>query len=271
MNELSINELRSIQLDILQDVHEFCKNQNLRYSLCGGTLLGAVRHQGYIPWDDDIDIMMPREDYDKFISIYTSKDNYLIDFIRVKSYRETFVKVCKKDTMMEDHWGRTNLGINIDVFPIDGVSNKNPKEYIDKILYMKDKIARFCPYYIHMPSKKYMWFLKYIFKRIIFFQFNSVLRLKNVFNDMLRKHSIGKCKYSGVISGSYGHKEVVESNVFLKYTKLEFEKHKFSAISNYDAYLTAIYGNYMQLPPKEKRCHPHKYKAFLSTQVINII
>ena len=70
MKEIQIDELKSIQLAILEYVHDFCIKNNIRYSLCGGTLIGAVRHKGYIPWDDDIDIIMPRDDYEKFCSLF---------------------------------------------------------------------------------------------------------------------------------------------------------------------------------------------------------
>ena len=263
MKELHIEELRAIQLEILQEVHEFCVNNGLQYSLCGGTLLGSVRHQGYIPWDDDIDIMMPREDYDHFINTYYSDRNYLIDFIKIKSYRETFVKVCRKGTMMVDPWGRANLGVNIDVFPIDGVPKELQHKYMDAVLNMKNKISRYCPYYISMPSNKYLWLLKYAVKRFLSMEFRSSLKIKQEFNDMLREQSMKTCECCGVISGSYGHKEVMDKSIFLHYTDALFENTLFKVISNYDIYLSNLYGNYMQLPPEEKRCAPHQYRAFL--------
>ena len=76
MRAINSDELKSIQLDLLQKTVDFCENSGLRYFLCGGTLIGAIRHKGYIPWDDDIDIAMPRPDYEKFIRIFNRPQNY---------------------------------------------------------------------------------------------------------------------------------------------------------------------------------------------------
>lgn len=266
MQKLNIRQLRNIQLEILTDIDRFCQEHEINYSLCGGTLLGAVRHKGYIPWDDDIDIMMVRPDYERFMSLYVSEDNYMIDFSKEKGYRETFVKICRKDTLMVDQLlQRTELGINIDLFPIDGVPSENPQAYVQNIVFLKERIARFCPYYKLLKQRKIKmyWLLKFMTKRLINLNFKPILKLKSEFNDILKSNNFIDSKYAGVISGSYGVKEIVNKDVFLNFELLEFEGRKFSAISNYDEYLSSIYGDYMVLPPMDKRYNPHCYDAFL--------
>lgn len=263
MEELTIQELRNIQLDILQNVDEFCHKHGIRYSLCGGSLLGAVRHQGYIPWDDDIDIMMPRPDYEKFIKTYSSETDYLIDFIKEEGYRETFVKICRKGTLMIDALlGRGGFGVNIDLFPIDGVPEKSPLKYVDDVLRFKEKIAKFCPYYKIMSTNRGVWFAKYIVKRLTCFQFMSILHLKQKFNEMLINNAFENNSLAGVISGSYGYREVVDKDVFLQYCDMQFEGFSFKCISRFDEYLSSIYGDYMMLPPKDKQVAPHHYKVY---------
>lgn len=265
MREATIQELRNVQLDILKNVDTFCKANGLRYSLCGGSMLGAVRHKGYIPWDDDIDIMMPRPDYDRFVATFSSDVDYIIDFEKQEAFRETFVKICRKDTLMvDDLLQRGAFGINIDLFPIDGVPSDKSLEYVEDVVARKEEIAKFCPFYKEMRSKKVLWMLKYWAKRIAYCKTESILKLKADFHTHLCKTPFETSELAGVISGSYGKKEIVKKGVFIEYEEMPFEDSSFMAISRYDEYLGAIYGDYMKLPPVEKRTNPHHYHVYIS-------
>ena len=136
MRKVGLEEMKRIQLEILDDVDRFCRETGLRYSLCGGTLLGAVRHKGYIPWDDDIDILMPREDYETFIRTYRSDKNTVLDLRKEGTTVEVVVKVSRNGTWMTDQTlGRTLWGINIDIFPVD-VKKFCPTRHEDKVPHM---------------------------------------------------------------------------------------------------------------------------------------
>ena len=140
MKEISLNELRKIQIDILDKVHNFCIQNNITYFLSSGTLLGAIRHGGYIPWDDDIDLYMPRESYERFINIYKddSHDTRVITLYNNKEYYYPFAKV--EDTnsiVIENVPEKFNIGINIDIFPIDGVPNNL---ICRKFFFMKNEL-----------------------------------------------------------------------------------------------------------------------------------
>ena len=264
MRSLSIQEMRCIQIEILDDVDRFCRKNGIRYSLCGGSLLGAIRHRGYIPWDDDIDIMMPRLDYDRFILLYESKDNYVLDFSNEEGYCETFVKICRKDTLVVDGLlNRAGFGVNIDLFPIDGAPLKNPDRHVDDILMYKTKIAKYCPYYKRMTTRRGVWLVKYIAKRLLNVKFTPILRLKSELCDALRKSHFEDSPLAGVISGSYGHREVMDKSIFLSYTEILFEGKLYFSIARYEEYLASIYGDYMALPPIEERKNPHNYNAFV--------
>ena len=125
MRIITSEELRKIQLDLLQKTADFCESNGLRYFLCGGTLIGAVRHKGYIPWDDDIDIAMPRSDYEKFISIFNRPQNYyqVMSFETNPDYAYAFAKVYDNRTILKELHYKGTIGAYIDVFPADAVKD----------------------------------------------------------------------------------------------------------------------------------------------------
>ncbi|MBR3076024.1 MAG: LicD family protein [Bacteroidales bacterium] len=263
MRQISLEELRQIQLEILSDVDVFCKNKGIKYSLCGGTLLGAVRHKGYIPWDDDIDLMMPREDYERFAKEYHSQDNELLDLRKSEVTVEICLKVCRRGTVMTDiSFGRSLWGINIDIFPIDGA----PMEYDEhcrKVLALREKLSWVCPFYKAIPSNKALWFAKYILKRLRHCCFDSSLNVKKEIEKLACCYPFSNSPKAGVILGSYGSREVVDKTVFDEITDLPFEGCQYPAIKDFHSYLSAVYGDYMQLPPLEKRVTHHLYDSFI--------
>ena len=261
--KIELEEMKRIQLEILDDVDRFCRAQGLRYSLCGGTLLGAVRHKGYIPWDDDIDIMMPRDDYEQFIRSYKSDKNIVIDLREVPTTVELCVKVSRKGTLMTDKLlGRSLWGINIDIFPIDGI----PADYqalLDEILHLRNRLGQICPFYKVVHTDKILWFIKYCIKRIIYFYPGSFLSLKERINRLASQYNLDAMPLGAAVFGSYGKREVIPSDTFMHFTDICFEGKNYMAIQDYHTYLHALYGEYMKLPPEKDRVSHHLYEVFM--------
>lgn len=266
LKPISINELKPLQLEILQTVHDFCTKNNIRYSLCGGSLLGAIRHKGYIPWDDDIDIMMPRPDYEKFHDLFNKQADRT--FKMISSYNDEqfflpFGKVVNTKTFLKEKYNRPldNLGVNIDIFPIDGLpSNKEER----KRYWKKIKIEKYLSTCLYQKINKREHGLKKIFRQILFIVFK--FHKGNYF--ALKLHSIAKqSKFNGggLIANSifgYGEKEEMPSTLFNSFIDVEFEGRKFRTVTDWKTYLTNIFGDYMQLPPKEAQIAKHDFEMY---------
>ena len=261
LKEMTLEEVQSLQLVMMSKIHDFCVNRNIRYSLGGGTLLGAVRHKGYIPWDDDIDIMLPRPDYDSFIKEFAGYDedldiqNYFTD----PTYPWSWTRVCNNKTILYSR--HAICGIFIDVFPVDGLPSENViEDYHKKVLKLKKHVSytnKFNDDRIERNGAIRM--VKKSIKSILYLGHS---RAVNNLEKCLRSYPFEASNYAGAIIGMYGVKEHMKAEVFKKYITLPFEGYNFMCIADYDAYLTKHYGDYMQLPPKEKQVTHHKFKCF---------
>lgn len=252
--ELTQEEVKKIQLDILQKVHNFCVSRGLRYSLGGGTLLGAVRHKGYIPWDDDVDIMLPRPDYLIFMNDFKDLDEDLTvqDYHTDKHYYYPFGKIYHNKTRYVQYGYKG--GVYIDVFPIDGLPGEEEfPEHLKKHSKLVGVLWQSTKTFIYKENK-IVPFLKYIFNKL-----RNPSRKKIIENldSFYNEYPFEISKFAGALTGAYGLKEHMPKSIFESYSLLPFENHLFYCISNYDSYLRKHYGNYMELPPKEKQVSPH--------------
>lgn len=259
MKEINLSQLKIIQLDILVAVDEFCKENNIKYSLSGGTAIGAIRHKGYIPWDDDIDIMMTRANYEKFISSYDDGNGiYKLHCLENDAkYAYPYAKVEDTRTILNENSTAETLGINIDVFPVDalGDTKEESEEIIGRISKLRFKLK----VKLILPGEKNSFVKKLgicVFK-ILFSPYNMRKLAEQIQNIAKYSYNKSKKKYCGVVVWGYGKKEIVPSSLYDKYFRVDFEAHKFLMLDDYDTYLSSVYGNYMQLPPVEKRQSPH--------------
>lgn len=265
MKIIELEELKQIELQIMAYVDRVCSKNEIRYWCVGGTLLGAVRHDGFIPWDDDIDIAMPRKDFEKFCSVIQniSSDYSVIFYDNAKDYGYPFPKVIDNRTLLIDYklgMGKEIISVYVDVFLYDGMGNSKGSAYLR--------------YYILKCLKKMVFLSKRNFKMenliktIVFFipcllcKAIGVTRLNRFYNLVCSKKDFYNTKYVACVAGRYGKREIFEKSVFEKTVPLVFEKLTLQAPAKYDEYLSSIYNDYMELPPKEKRISNHTEYAF---------
>ena len=265
MKEITdIRELQKIEFDILCDIDDFCRKHGIRYFLCGGTLLGAVRHKGFIPWDDDVDIGMLRPDYERFIASYTS-DRYELHWYGNRSkYFFPFAKVCDRRTLLTGgDFPDLGCGVFVDITPFDEIDDDPAKwrkavrrwHWILNILTLRN---------IRLFRKG-----RSLFNQLVVFC-RAPLRLfpNRVFLKWLDRKNTEKCKMENrkiaclVPGGMYGLKDIHSPNAFSGTDTVVFEGKPFPAMSGWGQYLTNLYGDYMQLPPLEKRIAHHDFHAW---------
>lgn len=263
MKTIGLEELKSLQLDILKRIDLFCKENEIHYSLAFGTLLGAVRHHGYIPWDDDIDIMMLREDYERFVATFQDTYTRVIDYNNNSLYNLPFAKVIDNRTVLkEDSTIKAEMGIYVDVFPVD---NMPDDETACNIFYQRKKILNL----IH--DVKILTFSRHrsIWKNLIlafgklFFCSIDCHQLTLRIAKFSQRYKDSDCHRVAVFATTDNKKRwIVEKSIFNSFINISFEGRYYSILSEYDKFLTAIYGDYMKLPPIEQRVSHHVFEAY---------
>lgn len=268
MELLSLKEMQKVNLEMLYEFDEICRQNNLSYTLAGGTLLGAIRHKGFIPWDDDIDLNMNRPDYEKLMSLYNENK------LKIPKNREI---ISNRNNTLARHYARY---MRYDVKRVSEFSSDEDCPYIGIEIFVEDGV-----YSNKILFSFQIWRIKLI-RKILLLSLSkpnvsskgkAIAKLKNIIRPFFKKigsmriarHlenickevNFEKAKYVAGLNGMYGKKEVWSKEEVIPITYIDFEDGKFPCYKNYDKYLSNLYGNYMELPPKEKRI-PHNDKGF---------
>lgn len=266
--ELTINELRDVQLQMLEELDSFCRTNNITYYLTGGSLLGAVRHKGYIPWDDDIDVFMPRAHYQRFIQIYNeqaiSSELRVVSIQSDPDYYLPYAKLIHTKTVMREVVDSDfDIGVFIDIFPLDNMTDDYTKA---KHLFRKIEVLRWVLTAKNISlQKKRVWYKEIILRLAkLFTKFVNRNKLLHYIDKLSRTYeSMTTCKYvCAVCMGTYGIKEILEREWYDTSVPMEFEGRMFQAPVGYKQILEHFYRDYMKLPPVEKQCSHHAFSAW---------
>ncbi|MFB8588364.1 phosphorylcholine transferase LicD [Enterococcus casseliflavus] len=254
-----MSDLQKKLLNMMKDFHEFCENNNIKYYVIGGTFLGAVRHKGFIPWDDDIDIIIPRSDYNRLKSLeHKLPKNLELMTKGFKNEKGTFAYqklVDRNTTLVENINEKRILGIYIDIFPLDGAGKT----------FLGSKL-------------RYYWIKSLVY--VLWFNGNTqhnnkglkslIIKLSKIFDNrkiyefissQLEKVDWIESRYSGNFMGAYGFTEIIPTEIYGRPTLYKFEDTFFYGPENFHEFLKHIYGDkYGELPPIERRVSHHEYE-----------
>ena len=262
MKELSIDKIKEIELQILDYIDSVCKENKLRYFLAWGTLLGAVRHEGFIPWDDDIDIIMPREDYERLLSIINKSGNKYkaLSYKYEQEYYYPFAKVIDSATLViENGTVKTaKMGIWVDIFPIDALPDDETqrRNIQDKCWMYRQIWGHALAWKTHSIIRGFAYKLG-CFACYLYGWKHAIKQLEKVAISTKKT----TC-YVGELIDCTKKYDTMPADWFGSSVYKLFEGKEYPVPIGYDGYLTLAYGDYMKLPPVEKRVSNHSFTAY---------
>ena len=246
---ISQEEMKELELQLLKHFKDTCDKLGLRYSLCGGTLLGAVRHKGYIPWDDDIDVLMPVPDYMKLLEQFEEDDCYKLLSLDNCQTSYMFTRMIDKRTVLEEvHYPlQSKTAINIDIFPISGFPSGEEHEVVaftEEVLSLRNAWDDYWFSYGMKDNEE------------------EYERLKCKVKDVMTRYDFDNSQVVGYIVTGKLTRELLSRDNFNEYIQMEFEGEQYKVFKGYSVYLSNMYGDYMKMPPKEQQESHHDFNAW---------
>lgn len=258
--EMSIREVQLSCIDMVRAFDAFCRENGITYYLSGGTMLGAIRHKGFIPWDDDVDIMLPRADYEKLLSLGFEHEHFRFYHLKnTPDYARPWGRITdtRTEQVSQVYFKGDTRAVFIDVMPIDGLPES---DFITKLHYMRmrflDALNKGAKRNF-IEEKERLAFLKRLTMKLI--GVKGARRIAVRIDKLAGKRPFEGSAYRGVsVVSHYGVKEKLKAEVFAENIDVEFEGMQLMLFAGYESYLKNIYGDYMQLPPEEKRVITHR-------------
>lgn len=268
-----MNDLQKKQLDVLKAFIKVCEKHNLTYFLVYGSTLGAIRHHGFIPWDDDIDVGMPRKDYEEYIKLqkeyegtpyfiqtWKSDPCYIYSYAKLRDSSTTFL-----ENAFKNH--RINHGVWIDIFPVDGMSREiAPREKVGR----KNKFVWRQVYFSYLPALRRKVHKQTFFKDILlnivaglFYIFDIAHYRNKRVDKFAKKIPLEESKMAGIMFGFTAKIAAMDTNLFKEVIKVPFEDTEVNVVKDYDTYLRNLYSDYMKFPPVDQQVG-HHYNSGLS-------
>lgn len=265
-----LKKLQDTQIEIMLEIIRICKKHNLRYFLIYGTLIGAIRHEGFIPWDDDLDIGMPRDDYEKFIKAAKNDldSKFYLQSAEVESeYWLPFIKIRKNNTLFEEPSvakmsDNIHKGIFVDIFPFDYVQ-KNKGQFVRMQFVLSKAICETMYFKAGVYNDKKTLRYKKLFRVLNCFSISTLSRLQNRIAQLQNK------KRAAYLADFNSSRKYLAAIYPLKYffpiKKGNFEGYDFNIPYDYHSYLTMVYGDYMVLPKEEDRVNHRTLRIIFDT------
>ncbi len=263
MRKLSIEEAKKLELDILDFIDSFCKEHGINYCINYGTLIGAIRHKGFIPWDDDIDLSMTRENYEKFIQLFSEKQSRykLLSLETDDQYFNNFIKIVDPTTKIIDtrNTKTYDSGVFIDIFPMDTFNDSKVVDICYKLESFK--LLSFSKHknIVYGDSK-----LKDLIRTLFWLLLRPVSPrfFANQIEKQIQRYRVENGKYIAFIPSKAKEKEIFPRDMFDELIETPFEHLVLPAPKHFDAVLKQFYDDYMTVPPKEKQIYIHEFEAY---------
>lgn len=266
MKKINTQEIQEVQMSILDEIVRICKENNLHYYLAYGSMIGAIRHKGYIPWDDDMDVFLVRDDYDKLLSILKNEQSGKAQWISViddttPDYFYPFSKAVDNRTEVKMDRHKGSYGIWVDLFPVDGLP---ASDFGAKAFVMFCSFLRVVALAMDTDfSSKTLSSWTLLYKRF-FYALAAIIGKKRVcrmVEKVFHTYKVNDSKKVAILFSGHKLDAIFDKELLLAQASYQFENREYTGCANYDSYLTQLYGDYMTLPPEEKRI-THDYDAW---------